>query len=81
MALRYFFVQELVKEGRTSIQYVRTEDQVADIGTKHLNKHRHRHIYQRDQRVQGSRCNNLERVIFVVVFFVIIHLSLFVFPP
>ena len=44
VALRFFFVQELVKEGRISIRYVKTEDQLADIGTKHLSKHRHRYL-------------------------------------
>ena len=44
VALRFFFVQELVKEGRISIHYVKTEDQLADIGTKHLSKHRHRYL-------------------------------------
>ena len=43
VALR-LFVQELVKEGRISIHYVKTEDQLADIGTKHLSKHRHRYL-------------------------------------
>ena len=44
VALRFFIVQELAKEGRTSIHYVKTEDQLADIGTKHLSKHRHRYL-------------------------------------
>ena len=44
MALQYFLVQELVKEGRFSIQYVKTEDQLVDIRTKHLSKHRHRYL-------------------------------------
>ena len=44
VALRYFFFQELVKEGRISVHYVKTENQLADIGTKYLSKHRHRHL-------------------------------------
>ena len=44
VALRFFFVQKLVKEGRISIHYVKTEDQVADISTKHPSKHRHRYL-------------------------------------
>ena len=36
----YFFVQELVK-GKVSIHYVSSEDQLADLGTKHHSKHRH----------------------------------------
>ena len=44
VALRFFFAQKLVKEGRMSIHYVKTENQLADIGTKHLSKHRHRYL-------------------------------------
>ena len=44
VALRYFFVQELVKEGRITVKYVKTEDQLAEIGTKHLSKQRQRYL-------------------------------------
>ena len=44
VALRYFFVQELAREGRISIHYVKTEYQLADIEVKHLSKHRHRYL-------------------------------------
>ena len=44
IALRYFFVQELVEEGKVSIHYVKSEDQLADMGTKHLSKHCHRNV-------------------------------------
>ena len=37
---RYFFVQELV-ERKVSIHYVKSEGQLADLGTKHHRKHRH----------------------------------------
>ena len=41
IALRYyFFVQELV-EGKVSFHYVKSEGQLADLGTKHHSKHRH----------------------------------------
>ena len=40
MALRYFFIQELVKEGKIVVKYVKTVYQLADIGTKHLRKQR-----------------------------------------
>ena len=44
VALRYVFVQELVKEERITVHYyVRTEDQLADIDTKYVSKHRHRY--------------------------------------
>ena len=41
IALRYFFVQELVKERRVAVHFVKTEQQLPDLGTKHLKKHRH----------------------------------------
>ena len=39
-ALRFFYISELVKDGSISIHYIPTEYQLADIGTKHLNKQR-----------------------------------------
>ena len=42
IVLRYFFVQELVEEGNIAIHFVQTQDQIADLGTKHAKKHRHR---------------------------------------
>ena len=44
IALWYFFVQELVEEGKIIIHFVKTQDQITDLGTKHANKHRHRVI-------------------------------------
>ena len=42
IALRYhFFVQELA-EGKVGIYSVKSEGQLADLGTKHHSKHRHR---------------------------------------
>ena len=35
VALRYFFIQELAKKGRIIINYVKTEEQLADLGIKH----------------------------------------------
>ena len=43
IALRFFIIRELVTEGRISIHYVPTEDSLADISTKHFNKHRFIH--------------------------------------
>ena len=42
IALRYFFVQELVEEGKITIYFVKIQDQITDLGTKHANKHRQR---------------------------------------
>lgn len=39
LALQYFIIQELVREGRISIHDGNIEDQIVDIGTKHLSKH------------------------------------------
>ena len=44
IALRFFFIRELVSEGRISIYYIPTDINPADIGTKHLNKHRFRNL-------------------------------------
>ena len=40
IALRYFFVQELVVDGKTTIHFLKTQDLIADLGTKHANTHR-----------------------------------------
>ena len=42
IALRYFFVQELMEKGKITIPFVKIQDQIADLGTKHADKHRHR---------------------------------------
>ena len=44
IALRFFFIRELVTEERIFIHYVPTEDNLADIGTKHFNKHRFKRL-------------------------------------
>ena len=44
VALRFFYIRKIVKEGRISIHYVPTEDNLADIETKHLNKQRHKYL-------------------------------------
>ena len=40
IALRFFYIRERVSEESITIHYISTEDQLADIGTNHLNKHR-----------------------------------------
>ena len=40
IALRFFYIRELVKENKITTHYISTENQLADIETKHLNKHR-----------------------------------------
>ena len=44
IALRFFYIRELVSEGRISINLGLTDNNPADIGTKHLNKHRLKHL-------------------------------------
>ena len=46
IALRYFYVRDLATEGAISIHYIPTELQLADIGTKFLNKHRLRFLIE-----------------------------------
>ena len=43
VALRYF-IQELVKAGSITVKYVKAEDELADIGTKHVSKPRQRYL-------------------------------------
>ena len=44
VALRFLYNHELKKEENISIHYVPTDDNLADIGTKHLNKQRHNYL-------------------------------------
>ena len=47
IALRFFHIRGLVSEGKITTHYISTENQLADIGTKHLNKHRlHQHLHK-----------------------------------
>ena len=46
IALRYFFLQELMEEGRITINFVKTQGQITDLTTKHASKHRHRALIQ-----------------------------------
>ena len=44
IAVCFVFIRELVTEGKISVRYIPTDDNPADIGTKHLNKHRFKHL-------------------------------------
>ena len=44
IALRYVFVHELLKERKVTIHFVKTEQQLTDLGMKHLKRHRHRFL-------------------------------------
>ena len=40
IAMRFFYIRELVKENTITTHYISTENQLTDIETKHLNEHR-----------------------------------------
>ena len=46
IALRFFCIREMVKENKITANYISTERQLADTGTKHLNKHRLQQLLQ-----------------------------------
>ena len=56
-AIRFFFLKELVKEGRITIHHVATTKQLADMGTKFLSKGTHRHLLE---LIKGYTGNNEE---------------------
>ena len=39
IALRLFYIRELVSEGKVTIHYIPTDEQLADIRTRHLNRY------------------------------------------
>ena len=43
IALRFFYLKELNKDGKITIHHVATQKQLADVGTKFLTKKTHRH--------------------------------------
>ena len=53
IALRYFYVRELVTEGAISIHYIPTDLQLADMGTKFLNKHSLRFLIESIKKFEG----------------------------
>ena len=55
IALRYFFVQELVEEGKITIHFVKPQNQITDLGTKHANKHRHRALIKLMREFEASK--------------------------
>ena len=52
VALRYFYIPEINKEVHASIQYIPTERQLQDLGTKFLNKQRHRLLIELNKNIQ-----------------------------
>ena len=44
VALQLLHIREIMQERKVSIYYVPTEHNISDLGTKFLNKHRHRYL-------------------------------------
>ena len=44
IALRFVYLKELVKDGNIPIHHVKTQKQLADVGTKFLTKNTRRHL-------------------------------------
>ena len=44
IAMRFFYLKELVKDGKITIHHVATQKQLADVRTKFLTKNTHRHL-------------------------------------
>ncbi|CAB1108749.1 unnamed protein product [Ectocarpus sp. CCAP 1310/34] len=62
VALRFFYIREIVKEGRISIHYIPTEDNLADIGTKHLNKQRHQCLIDKIKKTPQGALRELKTI-------------------
>ncbi|CAM9796936.1 unnamed protein product, partial [Ascophyllum nodosum] len=56
---RYCFVQELVEEGNIRIHYFKSEDQLEDLDTEPLSKHRHRKMIKLINEVKAFNTNKL----------------------
>ena len=52
-------MHKLVREGKVSIHYVKSEDQLANIGIKYLSNHLHRNIIKLINELQASNANTL----------------------
>ena len=51
IALRYFFVRELVKKSKITLHYTPTKQMLADIATKHLSKNTFRDLLQQIKKI------------------------------
>ena len=73
-ALRFFYIRELVKENKITTHYISTENQLADVGTKHLNKHLLQ-LPSHDQELLISSTSTF----FLCLFSVCVFLNLFLY--
>lgn len=55
VAVRYLIIKGLPEKGRTNICQVKTEDQLAAIGTKHLGRGRQRFLVNKSMRFEPDR--------------------------
>ena len=53
IALRFFFVRELIKRNKITLHHKPTQQMLADIATKHLSKQRFRELLQ---QIKGFTC-------------------------
>ena len=58
IALRFFRIRELVSEGRISKSCISTDNNPGDIGTKHPNKHRFKHLLD---LISNFDVNNIQK--------------------
>ena len=56
---RFFYIRELVNDNKVTTHYISTERRLADIGTKHLNKHRLLTTSTDDQELLTSSTSSL----------------------
>ena len=58
ITLRSFYIRQLVSEGRISTSYISIGNNPADIGTKHVNKNRFKHLLD---LISSSGVNNIKK--------------------
>ena len=58
MDLRYFWIREAIQQKKIAVQYIATQDQIADIFTKPLGFIKHRHF----SRLLGLRSDTVPRL-------------------
>ena len=49
----------LVEESKISIHYIKTKEQLVDLSTKHLSKHRHRNIVKLINKFKALNAHKL----------------------
>ena len=75
IALRYFYVRELVTEGAKLTHFIPTDLQLTDIGTKFLNKHRLRFLIESINNLGSKFYNSIHINVYADIRLVILWLS------